>query len=289
MQTTWPNITPLQKQGPNQTVRQDELTPHSLIVLPLQVIYTVVIGMANPETELRRAWMTAGHSELWNCRGTYCTVPYEYLPRLDRATNDLAWLDDVSAQLRQVIDSTSTLDSSDNEIGNLESILAQARELALSVPESFVRFLRTPELQEKVPTCSACFLALSEDLVPVPARTGSYLLRFLNDSQSCVMWYLRLGGTAEPEVLASDYFLEPDIFEAMDYENVRHKDAFEAFTCAGTFVEFLYRFWIENTIWYSLHNRVPLTSRQEEYEIKLQKSYNNRAALDAAMPLLFML
>jgi hypothetical protein len=228
--------------------------------------------MANQGAELRRAWMTAGGSELWNCRGTYCTIPYEYLPRLNRATNDLAWLDDVSPQLRQVIDSTSTLDSSDNEIGSLESILAQARGLALPVPESFVRFLRTPELQEKVPTCTACFMALSDELVAVPAAPGSYLLRFLNDSQSCVMWYLRLGGTAEPEVLASDYFLEPDIFQAMEYENVRYEDAFhEALTCADTFVEFLYRFWIENTIWYSLQKRLSLTPRQEEYRNQITK------------------
>jgi hypothetical protein len=218
--------------------------------------------MTEPGTPFRRAWITAGHSDLWKCQGTYCTVPYEYLPRLSRATDDLGWLDDVSPGFDEAI----TLHSSDNDLGNLEGLVAEAKSLALALPEPFLRFIRTPDLQDKVPTCTACFLALSDHLVPIPAAEGYFLLRFLNDSQSCFMWYLCLGGKGEPGVVASGYFLEPDIFDVMEYEGVKREDIFrEALTCAETFTEFLYRFWIENTIWYSLHKRLPLTPIQEEY------------------------
>src|SRR5262249_27457680 len=99
-----------------------------------------------------------------------------------------------------------------------------------------------------------------------------FLLRFLKDSQSCVMWYLHLRSDAAPAVVASDYFFEPDIFEAMEYEEVSYEDTFrQALTCASTFTEFLYRFWVENTLWYSLHEGLPLTPLQEEYQTRITR------------------
>jgi len=222
--------------------------------------------MNDPKAMFRREWVTAGHSGLWNCRGTYCTVPYESLPRVDRATDDLKWLDHVSPELRRVIDGTSTLDSSDNQIANLEVTVAKAQSLRLDLPQPFLRFMRDASLQAKVPTCTACFLALSEDFIPIVGAEGHYLLRFVNDSQSCFMWYLRLGREGNVGVVVSDYFLEPEIFDAMECEEVKREDLFqEALLCADTFTEFLYRFWVENTIWYSLHERLLLTPIQEEY------------------------
>jgi len=222
--------------------------------------------MNDMKTMFRRGWITAGQSKLWNCHGTYCTVPYEALPRVGGATDDLGWLDQVSPELRRIVQGTSTLNSSDNQIANLESVVAKAQDLNLDLPHPFLRFMRDAGLQDKVPTCTACFLALSEDLIPVVGAEGHYLLRFVNDSQSCVMWYLCLGREGEAGVVASDYFLEPEIFEAMEYEGVKREDLFpNAFLCADTFTEFLYRFWVENTNWYSLRERLPLTPLQDEY------------------------
>ena len=226
--------------------------------------------MNDPKTMLRRAWITAGSSELWNCQGTYCKIPYERLPRVERATDDFGWLDDVSQALREVIGGTSTLSSSDNQIGNLEVVVEKTQSLKLNLPQPFLRFIRDASLQAKVPTCTACFLALSEDFIPFAGAQGYYLLRFLNDSQSCVMWYLCLGRDGSAEVLASDYFLEPEIFEAMDYEEVKRDDVFRELSfCADTFTKFLYRFWVENTIWYSLRAGLPLTPVQKEYSSQI--------------------
>ncbi len=222
--------------------------------------------MSDPQAIFRRAWITAGHSELWNCGNTYCTVPYENLPQVLRATDDFRWLEAVTPELRRVIDGSTTLDSGDNMLANLERIVSKAQSLSLNLPEPFLRFMRDFDLQSKVPTCTSCFLELSDDFVPVPEAAGHFLLRFLNDSQSCVMWYLVLSPKGTTSVVASEYFFEPDIFDVMEYQEVKREDVFrEAFLCADTFTEFLYRFWVENSIWYSLHERLPLTFFQEDY------------------------
>jgi hypothetical protein len=191
---------------------------------------------------------------------------------VDRASDDFGWLAQVSPELCRVIADTSTLDSSDNQIANFEGIVARSRNLGLNLLEPFLRFMRDTSLQGKIPTCTACSLALSEDFIQVPGADGSFLLRFMNDSQSCVMWYLCLDREGIVGVVASFYFFEPEIFEAMGYEEVKREDLFKnAFLCADTFAEFMYRFWVENTIWYSLHEQLPLTLLQEEYQSQITK------------------
>jgi hypothetical protein len=227
--------------------------------------------MKNAKKIFRRCWITAGHSSLWNCDSTYCTVPYENLPSIDMASDDLEWLDCVSSELKSVIDLTSTLDSEDNQIGNLEAIVEKAGNIGLHIPNSFLRFFRNAELQCKVPTCTACYLGLSEDMIPLPNNEEHFLLRFMNDSQNCVLWYLCMSRNGESWVVASPYFFEPDIFEAINYDGVeRDLIIGEALFCAETFTKFLYRFWIENTIWYSLHNGLVLTPIQEEYRSQIK-------------------
>ena len=39
----------------------------------------------------------------------------------------------------------------------------------------------------------------------------------------------------------------------------------EPLLCAPTFEDFILRFWLENTIWFSLNEARPLTSEQSEY------------------------
>lgn len=222
--------------------------------------------MNEPNSMFKRAWITAGHSELWNCQKTYCEIPWGDLPKIEGVTDDLKWLDQVPSELRDAVEETSTLNSSDNDIGNLEDIVAQAQKLNLKLPESFLRFMRDADLQEKVPTCTACYLGLSEEIIPVVGSVDHFLLRFMNDSQNCVMWYLHFRRGEHVGVVASNYFIEPEIFELMEYEAIKREDVFrDALLCADTFTEFLYRFWIESSIWYSLHEGFQPSPLQEDY------------------------
>ncbi len=225
--------------------------------------------MSDSRKGFERGWITAGHSSLWNCDSTYCYVPCELLPAVD-AAGDLRWLKDVSPQLANTISDTCTLGSADNEIQNLEAIAAEAGARGLKLPDSFLRFMGSPDLQRLVPSCTACYLELSDELTPLPEAEGDFLLRFMNDSQACCLWYLWLRQGETPRVLAARYFFEPDIFAAMACDGVEYDDAVRgALLCADSFPDFLYRFWIENTIWYSLHDRMALTPRQQEYRDRI--------------------
>ncbi len=234
-----------------------------------------------------RAWKTAGHCDiLWNTTfGTYHTVPFEYLPKLGSATDDFAWLDDVNEELRAIIATTSTLGSDCNEIANLETVIARIKKSGLKLPDPFLRFMKDSSLQRKVPSCTACYLSLSENAIPVPGSENHFLLRFLNDSQSCVLWYLLMGQDGTARVVQSHYFFDREIFDGMEYAVesetedllVKYEDSFkEAFICADTFTEFLYRFWIENTVWYSAHKHLKLTPLQEEYLSQITKNIEYR-------------
>ena len=86
------------------------------------------------------------------------------------------------------------------------------------------------------------------------------------------MWYLHLQPDASAGVVASYYFFEPDIFKVMEYEEVKHDDLFgEAFFCAESFAEFLYRFWMENTIWYSSYKGLQFTPVQADYQKQITR------------------
>lgn len=213
---------------------------------------------------LKRVWFTSGHQDLWNCDSTYCAVPYHLLPKLDNISEDFSWLDDLPHESFDC-----TLDGDDNQLTNLHHLISAGREIGLEFPPEFIRFMANPSLQAKVPTCTACFLELSNALIPVPGIENTYVLRFMNDSQSCIMWYLLLQAGSPVRVLASSLFFEPDIFEAcVDTEDpVKYEYVIkEATLCADTFLEFIYRFWIENAIWFSINDQRPLSPREVDYQ-----------------------
>lgn len=218
---------------------------------------------------LTRLWITSGRSNLWDCDSTYCPVPYEILPKIHNVGDDFSWLDDFSDGFFDC-----TLHTDENLISHLDGIQREIQLHQLDLPFEFIQFMSDSRLQAKVPTCTACYLELSDALVAFPWDEPLYALRFMNDSQGCIIWYLlmRPGGTAK--VVASRYFFDPEIFEALkdDDEASEYADIFtQAYVCADSFLEFIYRFWIENSIWYSLDDERPLTNRESEYICQITK------------------
>jgi hypothetical protein len=43
--------------------------------------------------------------------------------------------------------------------------------------------------------------------------------------------------------------------------------------CADSFVEFIYRFWLENELWQSLRRGLPLPPAQADYVTRLRSTY----------------
>ncbi|MFC7246021.1 hypothetical protein ACFQO7_26385 [Catellatospora aurea] len=120
-----------------------------------------------------------------------------------------------------------------------------ATEYPAALPESFAAFMADPLLRDSVPTCTSCYWEAGLPTAASPVREGARLVRFLNDRQGCVFWYLHLLPDGSHEVLAGS--------EAYDeYEVAPEQAAEDLWRVAPDFDEFIARFWIENLAWYEL-------------------------------------
>lgn len=146
----------------------------------------------------------------------------------------------------------------------------------IQLPKSFRLFMTHPELQSRVRSCTDCYLDPGERIVETIGSIPGHLVHFLSDSQSCSHWYLHilLGPRSDSAVLVSpdlyglkvensDWIENPSChLERIDLSRV------EFAYCAPSFSEFLYRFWIENEIWFALRDkRKPpsLTTLEQNY------------------------
>lgn len=149
-----------------------------------------------------------------------------------------------------------------------------AHEKGLSLPPSFLQFMTSPKLQSRVRSCTACYLDPGERIVPTIGAISGSLLHFLSDSQSCAHWYLHILSDGRHCVLESEDLYGYQIENSKWIENpschLERVDlsGLDFARCASSFSEFLYRFWIENEIWYSLiddDSRRPLNTFEQAY------------------------
>jgi hypothetical protein len=88
-------------------------------------------------------------------------------------------------------------------------------------------------------------------------------VRFLADSQGCLFWYLYVPGTAigHAVVASAKFYGTPEEdWEQEDLEND------ELDFVAESFESFLWRFWVENEIWYSVYyDKTPLPEQARLY------------------------
>lgn len=228
-----------------------------------------------PDQTLNRAWITAGHGSLWRTpeTATYTRIEYSRLPPLEQSDLDFQWLSELPAR-----DYGCDLTGEEPHQERLDQLEAELHSLSHALPANFKQFITQPDLQAQIPTCTDCYLELSESVQALPGHPGCHAVRFMNDSQCCILWYLLFQPGLPPRVLASDYFIERDIFDAMEYEDPTQDDARlshdavldHACICAETFGEFIHRFCLENTIWFALHEKLPLAECERDYLMSAQ-------------------
>lgn len=129
-----------------------------------------------------------------------------------------------------------------------EPAVADAEARGYGLPESFVRFMRSPDLQRRVPSPTACYFDAPERVVEAPAPGDGILVRFLNDQQWCAHWYLYVERGGAHAVVTSPHALdlEPSGGEGGDTFNAAlHR-------CAPDFECFIYRMWLEGSVWFAL-------------------------------------
>jgi hypothetical protein len=213
---------------------------------------------SNPWLGLPRIWlnvelpgMQAGPEH-----STYVGRRLEDLPPVPIELDDeFDWL-----RLHGAPHAQSGLDQPDEFVRPLPStaVCDLAAQIGVKLPSDFVRFMTSTELQSFVRSCTACYLDPGERAVETIGAIPGFLFHFLSDSQSCAHWYLHVIPSGQSVVLESDdlYGYRIENSDWMDNPACRLERidvaGLDFRVCASSFSEFLFRFWIENEIWYGL-------------------------------------
>lgn len=228
-------------------------------------------------TPFQFAWRSFEFRDYRPCKSTYCHFPYDSLPPIPEIQGDTAlhWLTPLDSD----IDQSMRKYRPDHEerlhlIDHLREIANEAQRLSLSLPEPFLQVMNSIELQDRIPFCTACYFDLPEKIVPCPGNEDGYLIRFLNDQQFVLAWYLYLTTTGEHCILVAPYSFyilaeAPEYAEEEDITGETQRAALErTYVCSPSFETFLYRFWLENVIWFKLNlydGQKPLNEEEKRY------------------------
>jgi hypothetical protein len=209
------------------------------------------------ETPFPAGWWGQGLGDVRPNVGTYGRYPTKGLPPLPfEMRGDFRWLAG-----RPVRDRHVAREKPEENAEALAALLRDASRHGVMVPREFVDFFRSPDLQQRVRSCTDCFLDLSAIYVPSPVADG-FLLRFLADSQGCIFWYLyQLPGRSDHCVVASTDFYGSD---AEKWEE-ELPDPDEIIFCEESFERFLCRFWLENEIWYCGYEKRAMFEEGRKY------------------------
>jgi hypothetical protein len=203
--------------------------------------------------DLPRSWPAnelPGYREHPTGYGTYSGFAYDELPPIARKLdNELRWLlgePTVPASLADVDEAASTPATVDG--------LRRVAGAAIMLPPALVTFIGSDEPRARVRSCTDCYLDLGDFAVPV--TDGGTLIHFLSDSQWVLHWLLYVSPEGPEAVVATNRPLGFELGEDEEGETLRLFDpaSGDAAVCAESFTEFLYRFWIENEIWFKLAN-----------------------------------
>ncbi len=216
------------------------------------------------------AWLSFDLPGYRACDSTYCFFPYEELPALEDGLfrGEFQWLTELAQYRQQAMEIYQQVLSSQLE-DNLTLLLAAAQKLNVRLPAPFVKFMGAAALQKQIPSCTACYFDLPERIVPSPMGDKGYIIRFLNDQQGVLFWYLYLSSTGQECVLVSPILFDSEMPGEISQEGLIRQTGF----CSETFEAFIYRFWLENTLWFALSGGEPLTPEQKRY----LEHYQNKA------------
>ena len=198
-------------------------------------------------------WYGQGLGEFRAGDATYdCYPPEELPPILVPLSGSFDWLRAAPEYARSIAPSP------ERTAAALDRLLTAN---PAGLPQEFVEFFRSPSLWQRIRSCTDCYLNLDSAAVGIRDGSGT-LIRFLSDSQGCKHWHLHLSpcGTRH-SVVATYRFTGSECARLQD--GLPHPK--DITTCAGSFEEFAYRFWLENELWFALHDKGTMPGGGAEY------------------------
>jgi len=190
------------------------------------------------------------------CNHTYCWFSYDSLPSLpyENFQGNFSWLTPLESHITSIMKQFwPPQEEQEKTKGNLQKLIEHAQQVDISLPKSFIAFMTDPEFQKRIPSCTACYFELYDQVIPCPVNKDNFVIRFLNDQQSIFTWYLYLTPNGEHCVIVSRSYFDLLDINNQEFTNEDYLEAVQhAFICGKSFEEFLYRFWLENSIWFVL-------------------------------------
>jgi len=216
--------------------------------------------LSNLISTIRKGWWAFGFPGYRPSSSTYDLYSYFELPDVNiDFDDDFSWLRAQSVKKHSIHEDTYPT----GEKLDLSRIEDFEKDQKFNLPSDFVLFIRDVDLHAKVRSCTGCYLELSDFAVRTHGSEDGFLIHFLSDSQYILHWFLYLNLNNEHCVLVSR---NPYGFQGLDNSKSIDIQNEPMWFCAPTFKEFVYRFWLENEIYFTLIDKDrPLTQVESSY------------------------
>ena len=139
-------------------------------------------------------------------------------------------------------------------------LLERAQQLKLRIPQSYLTFLRMPQLLRRLYSYNGCLWGLPDGFPSISDAVGTHLLYLMQDYQGCAYWYLCLTSEGNSGVVVTARYFGGRLDERDESSNEESHEFPEPCVddlclVENTFESFVYRFWIENQISHDLRVR----------------------------------
>jgi hypothetical protein len=193
---------------------------------------------------------------------TYSLFSYEGLPSIqEELDHGFDWLRRYPPRTPCIADGGYP----DGDTPDLSKLSAIVAVLDRPAPSPLLTLVQSVELQRRIRSCTDCYLDVGDFAVKTEGEPRGHFIHFLSDSQSVLHWYLHVDALGEQFVAVSPnaYGFHDLDWGVMDEIDPAMQDIWY---CSPTFVEFIYRFRIENEIWFALAwDKRPLTPAEQAY------------------------
>jgi hypothetical protein len=203
------------------------------------------MGIDNgPVMSFRRHWWAALDHE-FTPHGFCDDETYDRLPRPPEHlfTGEFGWL-----TARAAGADAYYMEPNPVPAATMQLLSRRLSRAGVTLPASFVTFMSSAELQQRVPSSTGNDWELSNP-APSPVEQYGSLLQFMHNLD-CWYFYLYLAEDGSCPVLGSAELFTPEADDDEDRHFTPAKFMETAFWLAPDFEQFVYRYWVENVIWH---------------------------------------